>query len=43
MVGKRLLTPDTAPYGFYCPGVYVQEALNAVDEIIVAVTYDKNL
>lgn len=43
MCGKRLMLPETQPYGYYCGSVYVQEAVEVQDEIILACCYDLNL
>jgi len=43
MCGKKLMLPNTEPNGFYCSSVYVQEAVDIADEIIIACAYDYNL
>lgn len=43
MCGKHIMLPQTEPYGFTCGSVYVQEVIDAAEEMIIACCYDYNL
>lgn len=42
MIGKRLMLPDTKPFGFLCHCVYIVEQLDVSQELFLSVSYSRD-